>query len=85
MATRRREGDEGTLHQQFVYHLEQCEEIARLLGIEAPVQPTGGRERQIRQVRARLQVLEDGAAALRRELAGLTSGTDKQRGLRLVK
>ncbi|HET6918749.1 MAG TPA: hypothetical protein VFI46_04700 [Jiangellaceae bacterium] len=36
-------------------------------------------------VQARIALMEYAATALRRELAELTSGTDKQRGLRLVK
>jgi hypothetical protein len=51
---------------------DQCEEIARLLGIDPPVQPTGAKDRKIRQVQAQLALMENAATALRRELAALT-------------
>jgi hypothetical protein len=63
---------------------DQCEEIARLLGIDPPVQPTGAKDRKIRQVQAQLALMENAATALRRELAALTDEPDKQR-LRRVK
>ena len=48
--------------------------------VVADEQPVVARTRKIRQVRARLDLMENAAEAVRRELAELTSGADEQRG-----